>query len=70
MAGAVRMKSGLEIIIRSYGSVLTCDRGGIVEELRQDEVYVSAELAYFCERHAMQDQTIREISASKVLLKK
>lgn len=25
---------------------------------------------YFCERHAMQDQTIREISASKVLLKK
>ena len=25
---------------------------------------------YFCERHAIQDQTIREISASKVLLKK
>ncbi|MCK4838782.1 MAG: hypothetical protein KAS94_08250, partial [Desulfobulbaceae bacterium] len=52
------MKTGLEIIIRSDGFVLTCDRGSIVEELRQDEVDVSAALASFCERHGRRARTV------------
>ncbi len=61
------MKSGLEIIIRSDGFVLTCDRGSIIEELRQDELDVSAGLDSFCERHGIRSRTVNLFLAEELV---
>lgn len=52
------MKGGLEIIIRSDSFELTWDRGGIVEDLPQDEVDVGAALVAFCEKHGIRAGTV------------
>jgi Tfp pilus assembly protein PilN len=52
------MKGGLEVIIRSDGFTMTCDRGGITEEVRHDELDLGGELASFCERHSLKTRTV------------
>ena len=61
------MKGGLEIIIRSDCFVLTCDRGSIVEELRQDEVDVGVALVSFCEKHGLRPRTVNLFLAEELV---
>ncbi len=61
------MRGGLEVIIRSDGFVLTCDRGSIVEELRRDEVDAGAALASFCEKHGLRARTVNLFLAEELV---
>jgi hypothetical protein len=61
------MKGGLEIIIRSDGFVLTCDRGSIVEELRPDEAGVAAALISCCEKHGIRARTVNLFLAEELV---
>ncbi len=52
------MKGGLEIIIRADRYDLTCNRGGLVEEVKGEDLDIGARLASFCERHNIGDRSL------------